>query len=170
MGDFAELDTKPAQEDRQFSIWQKAEFLGGRAVIRSIRIAGGGAVLVVALAILDDARDILSQPFAELSPLGLGNGLFILIFGLAVVYFAIYVAFGPGKSLFKEEREWRSAMELEDYLQLVLGRIRQNWSPPENTKIPSPLILDLYQKPDGHVRTIHTRGLNNNAPLKESRH
>ena len=168
MGDFEVLDAEPIQQDRKFSFWRKVEFLGERAVIRSIRIACGGAVLMVALAVLDHARDMLGRRFADLSPLDLGNGLVSAIFGLAVVYLAMYVALGPGKSLFQEEREWRSAMELEEYLQLILARIRENWVPPENAKIPSVLMLDLYQKPDGHVRRIDTRGLSYDSPLKKS--
>ena len=82
----------------------------GRFVIRTLRIAGGLAVGLLALWTISYALETLGQPFASLSPLGVIGGLFAGLVGLLLVVAAFSTAFGEGES--REEYEARLKGEI----------------------------------------------------------
>ncbi len=168
MDDDSKLKSQFTSKVRDYGFWRSVSFLGERAVIRSLRIALGGGVYLFAKGILGEARGILDQRFADLSPISLGQGVILAAVGIGIVFLALYIAFGPGKSLAAEKRKWSDAKELEEYCQTILKSIRRNWSPPKNARMPSHVTLDAYKGQNGELRKIDTRGLNNNSELKQS--
>jgi len=77
-----------------------------RFVVRTLRISAGliVAYLVVAL-LVDNAIDLLSRPFAELSPLTLLGGIVLGVLSLLGFVLAFGIAFGEGPSKPQTESE-----------------------------------------------------------------
>lgn len=73
---------------------RKAQLI--RLLVRTLRIATGAAIGLVSATIIGWAVDMLSKPFATLSPLQLIGGLGGMVFGLGCVYWAFVAAFGEG--------------------------------------------------------------------------
>jgi hypothetical protein len=75
-----------------------ASFFVGRIFVRTLRIAAGAGISLIAYWAFDEAIDYLGKPFATLSPLELLGGIASGIFGFWIIWLALFVAFGKGKS------------------------------------------------------------------------
>ena len=77
-----------------------------RFVVRSLRVCAGLGVayFVIVLGVVN-AFDLLSQPFAELSPLGLLGGIILGVLSLFGLVAAFGIAFGEGPSQPQTESE-----------------------------------------------------------------
>lgn len=143
--------------DPSQTFWFRVE----RTAIRSFRILIGALISWIANSILDDSRSTLVRPFAELSPLEVLQGLMGGAIGIAILFLALYTAFGYGKSKYEAEREWRQEVELEEYLQLIHDRIHQNWTPPASAQVGLKCTLDVIQNPSsGEVNDVYIRACN----------
>jgi len=81
-----------------FTLW--------RFVVRTLRISAGLVVayFVIVLGVVN-AIDLLSQPFAELSPFGLLGGIILGVLSLFGLVAAFGIAFGEGPSQPQTESE-----------------------------------------------------------------
>lgn len=79
-----------------------------RFAVRTFRVVAGIAVVGIAIWFFGIAVDILSKPFASLSPLALIGGILAGIAGLLFIVAAIRAAFGP-KGQSRIEAAWRES-------------------------------------------------------------
>jgi hypothetical protein len=84
------------------------------------------------------------------------------------LWLALYAAFGPGKSKYEAEKEWREIIELDEYCRSIGDRILQNWTPPASMQVGLESILDVYQEPNGEIVEVHVRCPKGDDVLKTS--
>lgn len=106
----ADADPAAAELRRLASLeppaWCKAAAIGERFAIRAFRVAAGITTGGIAIWLFAIAIEILSEPFASLSPLALLGGISAAIVGLLLVVATFSVAFGP-KGHSRIEATWR---------------------------------------------------------------
>ncbi len=88
--------------------WCKAVAAAERFAIRTLRVIGAIAIGGIAIWLFSIANDVLSKPFASLSPLALVGGILAGAGGLLLVAAAFGVAFGP-KGHSRIEAAWRES-------------------------------------------------------------
>lgn len=105
-----DADPRAAEIHRLASLeppaWCIAAAIAERLAIRAFRLTGAMAIVGIAVWLWNIAADILSKPFAALSPLALVGGILAGVAGLLFLVLAISVAFGP-KGHSRIEAAWR---------------------------------------------------------------
>jgi len=89
-----------------------ARFATKRFLIRTTRIAIGGALMVFALWLFGLALEQLERPFSSLSPLGLIGGLLAGFFGFLVTMWSFWTAFGEGESREMHDAQLEGSMRV----------------------------------------------------------
>ena len=106
----ANTDPKATEIQRLASLkppaWCKAAAVAERFVFRTLRVAGAVVVLGIAIWLFSIAVDILSKPFASLSPLALVGGIVAGVVGFSLLLATFGVAFGPSGDS-RIEAGWR---------------------------------------------------------------
>ena len=101
--------------------WCRTLAFTERFLIRTLRIAAALIIVWISFRLFDVAIDILGQPFASLSPLGLLGGIVAGLGGLLLLVIAFGAAFGE-KGDSRVEAAWRrSQMASPEIQRKILG-------------------------------------------------
>ena len=91
-----EAEVKVPPDEVNANAWERLEYLLGRIVVRTLRIAAGFALGIVAFYLLAEAYDIASTPFAALTLWKVGVGALAGLSVLWLLPIAFFTAFGAG--------------------------------------------------------------------------